>query len=155
MGHGCQVPGSGYRVARIQTLPILHRASCILHPYLNKAVDPRAKEILGQEGHEVLTVQEQGLSGASDAQVATTAQREGYCLVTLDLDFANPLAFPPHLYAGIIVLRHPKPTTKRLLQLVEQLTQVLRTENPKGRLWIIEPGRLRIYEPASFPGQEK
>jgi predicted nuclease of predicted toxin-antitoxin system len=122
---------------------------------LDENVDPRAKEILGQEGHEVLTVQEQGLSGASDAQVATTAQREGYCLVTLDLDFANPLAFPPHLYAGIIVLRHPKPTTKRLLQLVEQLTQVLRTENPKGRLWIIEPGRLRIYEPASFPGQEK
>jgi len=97
---------------------------------LDENVDPRAKEILGQGGHEVLTVQEQGLSGASDAQVATTAQREGYCLVTLDLDFANPLAFPPHLYAGIIVLRHPKPTTKRLLQLVEQLTQVLRTENP-------------------------
>jgi predicted nuclease of predicted toxin-antitoxin system len=34
---------------------------------LDENVDPRAKEILGQEGHEVLTVQEQGLSGASDA----------------------------------------------------------------------------------------
>jgi hypothetical protein len=32
--------GARYQVARIQTLPILHRASRILHPYLNKAVEP-------------------------------------------------------------------------------------------------------------------
>jgi hypothetical protein len=35
-----RMPVTGYQVARIRTLPILHRASCILHPYLNKAVGP-------------------------------------------------------------------------------------------------------------------
>jgi len=38
IGHGCQVPGSGYLVIRILAISILHHASCILHPYLNKAV---------------------------------------------------------------------------------------------------------------------
>jgi hypothetical protein len=41
LGLRCSVfgrPGSGYRVAKIRTLPILHHASCILHLYLNKAI---------------------------------------------------------------------------------------------------------------------
>jgi hypothetical protein len=32
----CQVPGSGYPVSGIRAIFILHHASCILHPYLNK-----------------------------------------------------------------------------------------------------------------------
>ena len=38
MWEWCQVPGPGYQVSGIRAIFILHRASCILHPYLNKAV---------------------------------------------------------------------------------------------------------------------
>ncbi len=113
---------------------------------LDENMDPRAKAILEREGHEVVMVQDQGLSGASDAQIAEVARQEGYCFVTLDLDFADVVVFPPHLYSGLIVLRHPKPTTRRLLQLVKQLAYILRTENPQGKLWIVEPNRLRVHE---------
>jgi hypothetical protein len=38
MWEWCQVPGSGYQVSGIRAIFILHHASCILHPYLNRAV---------------------------------------------------------------------------------------------------------------------
>ena len=121
---------------------------------LDENMDPRAKKILEERGYDVVMVQEQGLGGASDVQIAELIRREGYCLVTLDLDFADVLAFPPHLYPGIIVLRHPKPTTRRLLQLVLQLAQILETESPEKKLWIVEPGRLRVHEPTEFLDEE-
>ena len=113
---------------------------------LDENVDPRAKEILLQAGHDAVTAQEEGLSGASDTTIAEATRAENRCLVTLDLDFADILAFPPDRYPGIVVLRHPKPTTKRLLDLVRDLAQTLRTETPEKKLWILEPGRVRVHE---------
>jgi predicted nuclease of predicted toxin-antitoxin system len=113
---------------------------------LDENMDPRSKGILVQAGHNVIMIQEEGLSGAPDADVIEVARDEGRCFITLDLDFADVLAFPPKQYPGIIVLRHPKPTTKRFLDLVRQLAQILQTESPEKKLWIVEPGRLRVHE---------
>ena len=121
---------------------------------LDENIDPRAKAILEREGYEAITVQEQGLGGAPDAKIARVIRQEGYCFITLDLDFADVLAFPPHLYSGIIVLRHPKPTIRGLLRLVEQLARILRVEDPSGKLWVVEPGRLRIRGPIEPSDEE-
>ena len=114
---------------------------------LDENLAPHAKEILTKWGHVVKTVQEESLGGACDIYLAQVARQEKCCFVTLDLDFADILSLPPHQYHGIVVLRHPKPTVRGLLGLVEQLGQILRTEDPNGKLWIVEPGRLRIHEP--------
>lgn len=116
---------------------------------LDENMDPRCKEILAQEGYEVIMVQEERLSGATDIEISEAARAEGRCLITLDLDFADVPAFPPHWYPGIIVLRHPKPSTRGLLSLVKQLARTLQVQDPEGKLWIVEPGRLRIREPTS------
>jgi len=115
---------------------------------LDENIAPRAKEILAQAGHDVLTVPEEGLGGFSDPLVGAAANREGRCLLTLDMDFANVLVYPPESYVGLVVLRHPHPTMKGLLNLVRQFTLSLRSYDPRGRLWIVEPGRLRIHEEA-------
>ncbi|MFH1862960.1 MAG: DUF5615 family PIN-like protein [bacterium] len=62
-----------------------------------------------QAGHDAIGVIAEGLSGADDERVASVSQSENRCLLTLDLDFANTLHFPPRGFAGIIVLRPPKP----------------------------------------------
>jgi len=113
---------------------------------LDENIDPRAKDILAQAGHDVLTAQEEALGGVLDDVVAVAASREGRCLLTLDLDFANIFAYPPERYAGLVVLRHPHPTVKGLLDLVHLFAISLRSHNPRGHLWIVEPGRLRIHE---------
>jgi len=114
---------------------------------LDENIDLRAKDILTLKGHEVVTVTEEGLKGAPDEEIARVVKQEGICLLTLDLGFANVLRYPPKDYAGIVVLRHPRLTTQGLLDLVRQFAGLLENNNPSGSLWIVEPGRLRIWEP--------
>jgi len=61
--------------------------------------------LLRNAGFEADTVADQGLSGADDTVIASRSRSEDRVLVTLDLDFANVLAYPPAQHAGIIVLR--------------------------------------------------
>jgi hypothetical protein len=70
-------------------------------------------------------------------------------LITADLDFAQLLDFPPENFAGIIVLRHPRPTLAGMQALIEQVVLAVAKELLSGRLWIVEPGRIRIHLPAA------
>jgi len=45
---------------------------------LDENIDPRAKEILVQAGHDVLTVPEEAVTGLSDDVVGAAASREGH-----------------------------------------------------------------------------
>jgi len=79
--------------------------------------------------------------------VIKICEAEGRCLVTLDLDFGNPLNFPPNKYAGIAVLRLPnKPTEQDLLEAVRTMIAGLARKNIERQLWIIQPGRIRVYQ---------
>ena len=70
--------------------------------------------------------------------------------MTLDMDFANPLVYPPIDYPGIAVIRMPKRATAADLQAgLETLARALTTEPLVGQLWIVERGRVRVHQP--FP----
>lgn len=113
---------------------------------LDENLDARLAAVLKQAGHDVNTVQEQGLRGTEDEGLYEACKVEGRTLVSLDLDFSNILRFPPQGTSGLIVLRGPNqlfPTTRIL---VETLINALNRETPVGSLWIVEPGRIRIHE---------
>ena len=72
--------------------------------------------------------------------------------MTLDLDFANPLDYRPSEYAGIAVLRLPRKfTAEDLCQTVETLAKGSKLNSLAGKLWIVEKGRIRIYEQDDAP----
>lgn len=103
--------------------------------------------LLRNEGHDAVSVLDQHLGGRPDADIADVCKAESRVLITLDTDFANILAYPPDAFFGIVVLRtndHAKPT---VLTLIRQMLQVLATEPLQQRLWIIEPGRIRVRGP--------
>lgn len=103
---------------------------------------------LRDEGHDVGTVRAQGLAGTDDESLIAHCRSEDRCLVSLDLGFADPLHFRPSAYAGIVVIRLPGRTSPRLLRAaMETLIKALETESPIGQLWIVEPGRVRHYQP--------
>ncbi|MBI4840109.1 MAG: DUF5615 family PIN-like protein, partial [candidate division NC10 bacterium] len=81
---------------------------------LDENLDPRGVDILRRAGHDVATVPDERLSGQPDTAVESACRRELRCLVTLDLDFANVLVYPPERYSGLVVLRHPRPTAAGL-----------------------------------------
>jgi hypothetical protein len=115
---------------------------------LDENLGRRGAELFRAAGHDVATVPEQNLAAADDTKVIAVCAREGRCLVTLDLDFANPRVFKPSDYAGIAVLRYPpRPGASELRTLMVTLRDALSRSDVAGKLWIVEPGRVREYEP--------
>ena len=115
---------------------------------LDECLDARLAEILKRAGHEVNTVREQKLLGISDEGLYERCIAEGYVLVTLDKDFSNVLRYPPEPTPGIVVLRGPNDLFPTMRMLMETFASALvyPQYRLRGRLWIVEPGRLRIHE---------
>jgi predicted nuclease of predicted toxin-antitoxin system len=114
---------------------------------LDENIGERGREILVQAGHDVATVAGQSLQTSEDRVLIKHCGEEGRALVSLDLDFANALLFRPSHYAGIAVLRLPrKPTQADLLKTVHTLVGGLEREGLTAKLWIVEAGRIRVFQ---------
>ena len=114
---------------------------------LDENLEPRLAIPLAEGGHDAETVLSEGHSGKSDETIYEVCLRERRTLITLDLDFTNPLRFPPLPTEGIVVIRPHRPLLALIrATLAAALTQLKRGPL-KGRLWIVEPGRIRVYRP--------
>jgi predicted nuclease of predicted toxin-antitoxin system len=115
---------------------------------LDENLGRREADRLRTAGHDVAMVCEQGMASATDKQLIEACRVERRCLVSLDLDFANPLVFKPMDFAGIAVLRLPsKRSADDLLALVDALAAELAAVSIEGKLWIVERHRIRQYQP--------
>lgn len=105
---------------------------------------------LAAAGHDVSTVVDQQMAGATDALVYRTCTDEGRVLVTLDLDFANPFVFDPRPTAGIIVLRLPRMHgPSDVAAVVDQLVIVAADRDVEAALWIVSVRGVRRFVPPS------
>ena len=115
---------------------------------LDENLGSRWADFFSGFGYDVQTVVREGLGGANDSTLFETCVRERRCLVSLDLDFADVLRFPPRVTAGIAVLRMQHWNPNELLRiLMALLLGGLQTDTIAGRLWIVEVNRIRIHEP--------
>jgi len=113
---------------------------------LDENLGSRTADTLTEFGHDVQTVSQEKLNGADDIRLFQVCALEDRCLITLDLDFADVLRFPPSTGAGIAVLRPPGAVSLNLLSaLVRSLLAGIENEPISGRLWIVEPGRIRAH----------
>lgn len=111
---------------------------------LDENMPVEAAELLRAAGWECDTVFDEQLGGAEDPDISARCQAEGRVLFTLDLDFADIRAYPPSAHVGIVVFRPIEPSRSRVLSLLQRAIPVLATEWAENRLWIVEPGRVRI-----------
>jgi predicted nuclease of predicted toxin-antitoxin system len=113
---------------------------------LDENLGQRGTQRLTAAGHDVSTIAQQQMIGSSDTTVFEVCAAEGRALVTLDSDFSQVLRFPPEKSAGVAVLASSGRMTSRLIELLlGQLLDGLEHHELSGRLWIVEPGRIRIH----------
>ena len=113
---------------------------------LDENIGRRGLDLLRRAGHDVVTVRDEGLAGAPDEEIFSVVVSESRALITLDYDFAQILRFPPHSSAGIVVLElGGRASLEALLDRLRALLTNLDSHSVAGRLWIIEPGRVRMH----------
>ncbi|MFM8459599.1 MAG: DUF5615 family PIN-like protein [Chthoniobacterales bacterium] len=114
---------------------------------LDENLGDSARRYLEHAGYDLSTVALQKLCGTDDRHLIAVCAAEGRCLTTLDLDFSNPLQFPPASYAGIIVLRLPKqPSGEDIIDCLATIAAAIPVgTNLTGSLRIVSKGRIREY----------
>jgi len=107
----------------------------------------RTQRIFAAAGHDVQTVRDEFLQGASDQHLYAVCCAEQRCLITLDLDFADVTRFPPEKASGIVVIRVPRnPSLALLEKLIRQFLQATAQMPVEESLWIVEIGRIRVHQ---------
>ena len=113
---------------------------------LDENLGRRIVSILREAGHDVVTVADEELMGASDDDVFKAAVGEKRGLVSLDVDFANPLRFDPSVASGLAVLRLPdQPDHADLIAAARRLSHALNAADIRGKLWVVDGARVREY----------
>ena len=103
-----------------------------------------AAALLRAAGWDCSNVYDEALSGAEDARISAACRIEERVLFTLDQDFADIRAYAPADHLGIVVLRPRDPHREAVLQLLGRTLRVLEQQWTSHRLWIVEPGRIRV-----------
>lgn len=117
---------------------------------LDENLGRRGQSLLIKSGHNVSSVSAQDLEGTIDDVLIEVCRVESRILVTLDLDFANPIHYPPMKYAGIIVLRPAKePKHEDILECFDVMLRGLQNlDTMQGKLWIVSKIQIREYAPS-------
>lgn len=111
---------------------------------LDHCVPRKYLRLLQSWGYDATLLSEHTTPDAADNDVITLAQTLDAVLLTVDLDFANILDYPPNDYAGIVVMRYEASDESLLVATLQQALADLYREPLRGVLVIIEPTRYRI-----------
>lgn len=113
---------------------------------LDENIGRRGAELLTAAGHDVMTVRDQGLEGATDDTLFAVCAGEERILITLDHDFGQVLRYPPEKSAGVVILEPGSQATSRsLMDRLKDFLLFSQRSSPHGALWIVEPGRVRVH----------
>jgi len=114
---------------------------------LDENFGTRTQQLFRAAGHDVQTVHDEGLQGSPDQYLYEVCCTEQRCLISLDLDFADVIRFPPNQSAGIVVIRVPRnPSLLLLEKLIRQFLKMLARMPVEKQLWIVEVGRIRVHQ---------
>src|SRR5690606_36383256 len=95
-------------------------------------------------GYTVSMVQDHVRADSPDLRVLELARSLDAVLLTVDLDFANILDYPPQDTGGLIVMRYRTEDEATLEVTLRQLLNDLYRDGLRGVLVIVSPERYRV-----------
>jgi predicted nuclease of predicted toxin-antitoxin system len=111
---------------------------------LDHCVPRRYMRLLTLWEHEVELMASHIPPDAPDADVIQLAGELDAILLTIDLDFANILDYPPEQYGGIVVMRYVHTDEEQLDATLKTALADMSREALRGVLVIVTSGRYRI-----------
>lgn len=102
---------------------------------------------LQDAGHQVLRLRDHLAVESPDPLVIGKAQELNALLLTLNGDFADIIAYPPHRYQGIVALQvrdHPEVLPAIMTRLNGYLRSYPSMDQHLGKLIVIEVDRIRV-----------
>ena len=120
-----------------------------LHFFIDQCVPRSVSESLINAGYQAHVLREYLPIGAEDTVVIAQAQTLDAILLTLNGDFADIINYPPARFGGIIALQvknHPKTLPAIVMRLLTYAGEHPEREHYAGKLFLVEPHRIRIKE---------
>jgi len=111
---------------------------------IEENLHPDLAEFFRLNGHDAVTVWDEGLRGASDSVILDKCRNEGCALVSFDLGIADIRVYPPNQYPGLIVLRLENQSRQKLMDIGPMVLDLLGREPLKGHLWIVDEFSVRV-----------
>jgi predicted nuclease of predicted toxin-antitoxin system len=101
-------------------------------------------ELFRHAGHEIDSVQDEGLSGAADEEILKRVQIENQVLLTMDKGIGDVRLYPPKLYPGIVLFRPSSSGRGEVLRFVQAALTDLLAITLVGHLAIVSPRGIRV-----------
>ena len=99
--------------------------------------------IFQQAGHDAETFHLENLTGTDDQRLSAVCRNENRILITLDIGFADIRTYPPNEFPGFIIIRSKRQDKPYILGVIQKIIPSIENEKLKGKLWIVEAGRVR------------
>ncbi|MCC7201432.1 MAG: DUF5615 family PIN-like protein [Nitrospirae bacterium] len=105
---------------------------------------PKITAHLRDKGHDVKSLQEEGIFKSIDDEVMRMAKEEDRTVITFDKHFGNILKYPPGKTSGIIHIRIHPPLLEYILPSLDLLLNQYKSPSFSGKLIILERNGYRI-----------
>lgn len=111
---------------------------------VDENIFPKITTYLRNKGHDVKSLQEEGVIKSVDDKIILMAKEEDRAVVTFDKHFGNILKYPPSKTAGIIHIRIHPPLLEYILPAFDNLFNHYTFSSFNGKLIILSMNGYRI-----------
>ncbi len=115
---------------------------------LDENLPRSAKPVLAAAGHDVDSVEDEGLAGADDPTVSEAATAAERLIITLDRGFGDTQRYPPGSHAGILVLRVDDQSAASACATLTEVVASSDLEKLSGCVAVYRKGELRVRRPS-------
>lgn len=111
---------------------------------IDQCVPRKYLRILIEWGYQTSLVQQHIRADSPDPDVIKLAQTLDAVLLTVDLDFANIIDYPPQYYGGIVVMKYEIANDLPVTATLKQVLADLHRDKLRRILVIVDANRYRI-----------
>jgi len=111
---------------------------------LDHCVPSKFLHLVQSWGYDISPVKQYISPDSPDSAVIALAQQLDAVLLTVDMDFANILNYPPENYGGIIVMRYELSEEPALIVTLQSAFSDLYRDELRSAIVVVEPKRYRV-----------